>query len=113
MGFISPAEGVTMPWRSASGSLAKATSIAILERHEPGHGVRARAVHADLAVVIDGHEREGRIERRIDDRDVQAVDGVDRLPVGHGRAAERIDAELQAGGANRVHVDDVDADRST
>ena len=85
--------------------------ILVLEPDQPGHRVGAGAVHADLAVVIDRHERKGRIDLRIDDRDVQAVDRVDRLPVMHRGAAERIDAELQAGGADRLHVDDVAADR--
>ena len=40
----------------------------ILEADEPGHRVGARAVHADLAVVIDGHEGERRIDRRVHDR---------------------------------------------
>ena len=55
-----------MPCRSASGSLPKATRIPILEADQPRHRVRAGAVHADLAVVIDRHEREGRIDRRVD-----------------------------------------------
>ena len=48
---------------------------------------------------------------RIDDRDVQFVFRVDRLPVRHGSAAQRIDAQLEAGAANRVHVDRRSADR--
>jgi len=40
--------------------------VAILEADEPGHRVWAGAVHADLAVVVDGHELEGRIDLRID-----------------------------------------------
>ena len=46
---------------------------AILEADEAGHRVRVRGVHADLAVVIDGHEGELRIDRGIDDGDVEAV----------------------------------------
>ena len=45
----------------------------ILQVHKPGHGVRARAIHANLAVVIDGHEREARIDDLIDDCDFEAV----------------------------------------
>ena len=96
-----------MPCRSAVRVVGEGDAILVLEPDEPGHRVRAGAVHADLAVVIDRHEREGRIDRRVDDGDVEPVDGVDRLPVVHGRAAERIDAELEAGRADRVHVDDV------
>ena len=82
-------------------------AILILEADEAGHRVGAGAVHADLAVVIDRHEREGRIDLRVHDGDVQLVDGVDRLPVGTGRAAERVHAQLEAGGADGFHVDDV------
>ena len=39
---------------------------------------------------------ERRIEHRVHDVDVQAVDVVDRLPVGQRRAAERIDAQREA-----------------
>ena len=37
----------------------------------------------------------------------QFIDRVDRLPVMHGGAAERVDGELELGGADRVHIDDV------
>ena len=96
-----------MPWRSASGSLAKATRYWSFRPTSRGHRVGAGAVHADLAVVIDRHEGEGRVDRRVHDGDVQAVDGVDRLPVGRGGAAERVHAQLEAGAADGVHVDDV------
>ena len=85
----------------------------ILQPDEPRHGIRAGGVHADLAVVIDRHEREGRIDHRVHDGDVELVDGVDRLPVRHGGAAERIHAQREAGGADGVHVDDVLADPRT
>ena len=48
--------------------------IPVLQADEPRHRIGARAVHADLAVVIDGHEREGRIDHRVHDRDVEPVD---------------------------------------
>ena len=96
-----------MPWRSASGSFANATAKPVLQRDQAGHRVRARAVHADLAVVIDGHERERRVDLAVDDLDVETVDAIDRLPVVHGSAAERIDAELQSRRTDRLHVDDV------
>ena len=89
------------------GIVGEGDLVAILEPDEASHRVRAGAVHADLAVVVDGHEREGRIDLRIDDSNVQLVDGVDRLPVMHGRAAERVDGELEVGGADCLHVDDV------
>ena len=57
--------------------------------------------------MVDGHEREGRIDLRVDHRDIQPVGRIDRLPVMHGSAAQRVDRQLEAGGANGVHVDDV------
>jgi hypothetical protein len=48
------------------GIVSEGDLIAILEPHKPGHRVRARAIHADLAVVVEGHEREGRIDLWVD-----------------------------------------------
>ena len=79
----------------------------IFQLDEPCHGIGARRVHADLAVVIDGHEREGRIDHGVHDGDVELVDGVDRFPVRPGGAAERIHAEREAGAPDGGHVDDV------
>ena len=45
----------------------------VLELDQAGHRVGAGAVHADLAVVVDRHEPEGRVDRRVGDGDVQAV----------------------------------------
>ena len=80
--------------------------ITILELDQTGHGVWARAIHPDLPVVVQGHEGERRVDRGIYDRDVQAKDLLDAFPVVHRRAAQRVDSELQAGGADGVHVDD-------
>ena len=46
----------------------------VLQPEQAGHRVRARAVHADLAVVIHGHERERRVDSRIDHFDVEPVE---------------------------------------
>ena len=79
----------------------------IFQFDESCHGMGARWVHADLAVVIDGHEREGRIDHRVHDGDVELVDRVDRLPVRLAGAPERIHAEREAGAPDGRHVDDV------
>ena len=81
--------------------------IAVLQRNEPRHRVRARAVHPDLTIVIDRHEAEGRVDARVHDVDVEPIARVDRLPIADRRAAERIDAEREPGRADRAHVDDV------
>ena len=79
----------------------------IAHRDETAHRPGARAVHADLAVVVDRHEGESRIDLVVHDRNIQTVALRDRLPVPDGGAAERIDADLHARAANRLHVDDV------
>ena len=91
----------------AVGVIAKGDPVAVLESDKSGHGVGAGAVHADLAVVVDGHEGEAWVEAAIDNVDVEAVDAVDRVPAGQGCAAEGIDGELETGGADGLHVDDM------
>src|SRR5258705_13974002 len=81
--------------------------VFVFELHEPGHRIRAGAIHADLPVVIHGHEGERRIQQRIHDANVQAVNAVDGLPVGQGSASQGIDAKLESGAANRVDINDV------
>ena len=87
------------------GVVAPGDGEAVLQPDQPGHGEGARAVHADLAVVVERHEGKGRIDAGIDDLDVEPVALGDRLPVGDGGAAERIDADFQSGAADRRHVD--------
>ena len=53
---------------------------AVLELDQAGHRVRRGAVHADLAVPVDGHEREGRVDLVVDDRQVEPVALGDRPP---------------------------------
>src|SRR5262249_24771381 len=81
--------------------------ILIFKVHETRHRIRTRRVHAYLAVVINSHERERRVDCWVRDVDVQVIDGVDWLPIRFRRSAERIYTELQASGADHVHIDDV------
>ena len=81
--------------------------VPIFEADEPRHRVRAGAVHANLAVVVHGHERKRWIKLRIYDVNVQSIDRINRLPVRPSGAAEWIDAQLQISRANRLHIDDV------
>ena len=82
-------------------------AILILESYQPGHGIRAGGVHADLAIMIDRHERERGVDDRIHDDNVQVIDRVDRLPIRPGGTTERVYPQLEAGGADEVHIDDV------
>ena len=107
MGFISPAEGCDDSVPIGIRVVGEGDIVAVLEADEPRHRIGTGAVHADLAVVIDRHEREGRIDLRVHHSDIQVIDRVDRFPVMHGGATERIDGELEAGGANGLHIDNV------
>ena len=54
--------------------VGKSDAVLVLQADEPRHRIRAGAVHANHAVVIDRHEGKGRIDHGIDDCDVQPVD---------------------------------------
>ena len=78
------------------GVVAEGDVELVFELDETGHRKGARAVHADLAVVVQRHEPERGIDRRVGDGDIEAVPIGDRLPVMDGRAAQGVDAELEA-----------------
>ena len=65
----------------------------VLQADQPLHRIRRGGVHADLAVPIDRHEAEGRIDGLVDDRQVQPVALGNRRPVVDAGAAERIDPQ--------------------
>ena len=77
---------------------------AVLQRDQAGHGVGRGAVHADLAVPIDGHEAEGGIERIVQHGQRHAVAFADAAPIGHAGAAQRIRADVEARAADGVHI---------
>jgi len=60
-----------------------------------------------FAVPIGGHEPEGGIDGIVHDRSVDAIALDDRLPDMNAGAAQRIDADLHARGADGLHIDDV------
>ncbi len=76
------------------GVVAEGDAVIVLEGDELGHGVRAGAVHADLAIVIEGHEGEGGVDGFVDDGDVEVVALANGVPIGEACAAEGIDADL-------------------
>ena len=55
------------------GVVAERDVEAVLQRDQARHRVRRRAVHADLAVVVDGHEAERRIDGAVHDGQVEPV----------------------------------------
>ena len=89
------------------GVIAERDIETVLEADEAGHGVGRGAVHADLAVVVQGHEREGGIHHRIHHLQVQAVLLGNRTPITDARASHRVDPDLESGAANGLHVQDI------
>ena len=79
----------------------------ILHVDQPPHRIGRGRVHADLAVPIDGHEPEGRIDGFVDDGEVQPVAFGNGSPVVDSGASERVDAEADVRATNGVHVDHV------
>ena len=71
------------------------------------HSVRGAWIHADLTVVVDGHEAPSRVDLRAYHVDGQVELLVHQRPVVDGSAAERVDAQAHAGGTDHVEVDDV------
>ena len=89
------------------GIVGKAEAVFVLQLKQAGHGIGARRIHSNPAVVIERHEREGWVDHRIGHRDVQLVDFVDCLPVRQRRTAKRVNTELQTRSADRIDINDV------
>ena len=79
--------------------------VAIFQTDQALHRVSRRWIHADLAVPVHGHEAEGRVHVLADDREVNSVALSDWCPIMHTGAAERIDAQTDAGGPDYIKVD--------
>ena len=79
---------------------------AVLQRHEPRHGVGRRGVHPDAAVPVHRHETERRVDDLVGDCEIQAVAVANGGPITDARATERIHAQLEARGPDRFHVQD-------
>ena len=78
---------------------------AVLQLDHARHGVGRRRVHADLAVPVDRHEAEGRVDRAVHHLEPQPVARGDGVPVGDAGAAERIDTEADRRAAHGVEID--------
>ena len=79
----------------------------VLARDQAGHRVRRRAIHPDLAVAVQGHEPERRVDAGIDHGQVQAVLVGDLAPVTDAGAAERVGANPQAGRLDGLKPDNL------
>ena len=87
--------------------VAKGDVELVLERDQARHGERAGAIHPDLAVFIQGHEGEGRVDLVVHHLDVQTVGLGDDVPVGDTGAAQRIDTDLDTRVLDGIHVQHV------
>src|SRR4029453_2459634 len=72
---------------------------------QPGDGVAGGRVHADLAVPVDAHEPEGRVDGLVDHLQVQPVAVGDGVPVVDRGPAQGVDPQAQPGPADGVGVD--------
>src|SRR3990167_258278 len=79
------------------GVAGKGDVIAILEADQPLHGMAGRGIHADLAIPVQAHEGELRVDDLADHLQIEPVALGDARPVMHARATQRIDAQAQAG----------------
>ncbi len=87
------------------GVVAERDVEVVLQRDEVRHGVRGRAVHADLAVPVQGHEAERGVDPFVHHGEVEPVTFGDCLPVGEAGAAQRIDPDPHTCRAHGVEVD--------
>ena len=78
---------------------------AVFQGDEARHGVGRGAIHADLAIPIDGHEAEGGVDLSVDNVKIKLVPLGDTRPVGDTGSTEGVHAELQSRPADGVEID--------
>ena len=103
--------GVHQPFRDHDavavviGVVAERHVEPVLHLHQVRHRPRRRAVHADLSVVVRGHEGERRVDPGVDDlQALQAVDLGDGPLIVNPRSPQGIDADIQVRVRDRPHV---------
>ena len=79
--------------------------VTILELDESFHRVSRRRIEADLAVPVERHERELRVDFVADDIELDRVAFRDARPVMHAGAAQRVHAHADAGTADHIEVE--------
>ncbi|BBM05723.1 hypothetical protein HAALTHF_29680n [Vreelandella aquamarina] len=73
--------------------VAKGDIETVFDLEQVRHGIRAGAIHADLAVVIRRHKSEAGIKSGVHDVQVQAKMLTNRLPHRQRRAAHGVHAQ--------------------
>ncbi len=104
VGVHQAAGGADDPMAVGVGVVGEGDVEPVVHGDQAGHGVGRRAVHADLAVPVDRHEAEGRVDGVIDHRRSNPIALDDRLPVVDSGAAQGIDADANARSLDRLHV---------
>ncbi len=79
----------------------------VFQTDEARHGVFGGAIHADFAIVVNGHEAERGIRYVVANGDIEAVTFSDGCPETEPCATERVCADGDAGFGDGFHVDDV------
>src|SRR5215510_4198828 len=77
----------------------------LLEADHAGHRIHRRRVHPDLAVPIDRHEAEGRINYVVHDLQIESVAFANGIPVSHAGPAQRIHTDANLALADCLKID--------
>ena len=77
----------------------------IPQSNERCHGIRRRAIHANLAVPIHRHKAESLIDIRVHHFQLKAVVFRNAGPILHTRTAHWVHPQFEPGTANGLHVD--------
>src|SRR5882672_4239391 len=77
----------------------------LLEADHACHRIHRRRIHSDLAVPIDRHEAEGRINGVVHDLQIESVAVANGIPVSHAGATQRIHTDAYLALANCLKID--------
>src|SRR5512136_558233 len=77
----------------------------LLQADHACHRIHRRRVHTDLAVPIDRHEAEGRIDGVVHNLQIESVALANRIPVRHAGAAQWIHTDANLGLADNLQID--------
>ena len=69
------------------------------------HRERARAVHADLGVPVEGHKAELKVDVRVDHGEVQTEALANGTPIMHGCSAHRVGSNAHARTGDGLEVE--------
>ncbi len=88
------------------GIASKGDVESILDAKQPLHRIDGGRVHPDLAIPIHRHEAKRGVDLIADDRQVQTITLGNSSPVMHAGTPQWVNAHVNTGAANRLHVND-------